>query len=263
MSHPGPIQLLPPLMGGVVTCANIDMSYVPAVEWKRGEDGRIHEVLVDVSWGAERRAKMTSENASLTPKQIRARARRRVRVGDKLSQEGYELMGIKPVEEWDMEELAKGVPRGPDGRFPRGAKTKLMDRAVHDRAMELFRQEVKGSLNSHAVTALKVIGHVLADTDVDDKGRPVTPPSVKLQAATMLVEHVVGKPTQKMETDISVKLQGILGAVMVNPQDMGASTAGVGGMKALPTGYDYAHRGSRGDIIDVEVVNDDDLGGDD
>ena len=77
---------------------------------------------------------------------------------------------------------------------------------------------------------------------------------------------MVGKPVQPTQSEISVKLQGILGAVMVNPSEL----------TAMPTDYTLAQRGYRGDgenpyglppelegIFDAELVDDDEDEGDD
>lgn len=176
---------------------------------------------------------------SMTSKQSRARARRRLKRGKNMADEAWDRL-YKPIEEWDMEELARGRCRAADGSF-RGMPPKFITREIHERAMERFKTLVRDEMNARSLTALTTIQFVLQSQEVDDKGKPLVPAGVKLDAAKFLLDHVVGKPTQPTTTDISVKLQGILGAVMVTPDE-------------LPGSYKPAQVGQRGlpgDVYDV------------
>jgi len=188
----------------------------------------------------------------MTGKQVRSRARRTISKGKKLDDETFEAWSGKPIDEWDLEELARGRPRNAAGDF-RGAPMRHMPRAVHERIAERFKILIRDSMNLNATMALGVVANLLHSEDVDDKGKPIVSPAVKLDASKWLIEHVIGKPVQPTQTDVSVKLQGILGAVMVNPV-MDDSHPD---MAALPPGYTMAHMGTRG-VIDVEVEDDDD-----
>lgn len=193
---------------------------------------------------------VNAEGKLMTGKQIRSRARRKLQAGKKLDDETFDAWAGKPIDEWDLEELARGRPRDTNGGF-RGRPPQYMPRAVHERISERFKLLVRDSMNTNAVAALGVIHNLLADENYDDKGKPIVAPSVKLDAAKWLIEHVIGKPVQPTQSDISVKLQGILGAVMVNPV-IGDDTP------ALPRGYAAGHFGTRGVTIDGEVIEDDD-----
>lgn len=190
----------------------------------------------------------TSKGQLATPKQIRARARRVLKKGKKLDEETFELWAGKPVDEWDLEELARGRPRDKRGGFA-GKPPAYMPRAVHERIAERFRMVIRDGMNQNAVAALGVIQNLLNNEDYDEKGKPLVGANVKLDAAKWLLEHVVGKPVQPQTTDISVKLQGILGAVMVNP----TLDEGHPDMAALPRGYFPAHVGTRGEAIDADA----------
>lgn len=188
----------------------------------------------------------------LTPKQIRARARRRAKRADMMTEAEFNAR-YKPVEEWDLQELAKGRPRDAKGRF-RGAAPKYISREVHERAMERFKGAIKSEMNGHTPAALDAINWVLTNEEVDDKGKPIIPAGTKLEAAKFLLEHVVGKPTQRVEQDISIKLQALLGQVMVNPAT--ALTAGnyqVGHLPGVTMPLATAD-----DIIDLEAEDEDD-----
>lgn len=149
---------------------------------------------------------------SLSPKQIRARARRAAQI----TEDQLEQLYSKPLEEWDAEELARGRPRAKDGTF-KGKAPSFITRALHEEIMKRFEGIVRTEMNVHTVAALQVVGKILENEDEDEKGRPVVPAGTKLEAAKFLIEHILGKPKQRVETDISVKLQGILGHAMVNP----------------------------------------------
>lgn len=177
----------------------------------------------------------------LTQKRIRARARRAARHGKEISKEERDIVW-KPVEDWDFEELARGRPRAADGTF-RGRTPKFVTRAIHEQAMEQFKRTVRLELNGKTVDALQVMSQILANDDYDEKGRPVVPAGTRLDAAKFLIEHVVGKAVQPTTSDISVKLQGILGMAMVNPTEDG--------------GYAPAHMGTRGELTTGLSAEDD------
>lgn len=159
-------------------------------------------------------------------KQIRKRIRRSRKIAS--SEDLLLLYDGKPVEEWDYQELARGRPRAKDGTF-KGLKPAWIDRSLHEQIVKRFETIVREEMNAHTVDALAIIGKVLNDEEIDDKGKPRTAAGTKLDAAKFLVEHVIGKPKQRTETDISVKLQGILGTAIVNPS--------ADGTYALTSGY--------------------------
>lgn len=156
----------------------------------------------------------------LTPKQIRARARRKANRTEIMTKEELEhLYPQKPIDEWDMDELAAGRPRNSKGSFT-GPKPKWITREIHEQAMERFRLKIKEGMRGTTVYAMQKLAELLEDDEVDDKGKPLVSASTKADLIKFLIEHEVGKPTQRVESDVSVKLQGILGAVMVNPNEL-------------------------------------------
>lgn len=178
----------------------------------------------------------------MTPKAIRNRSRRRGGITQKEFNRLY-----KPIEQWDEEELAKGRPRASDGSF-RGKTPQWLTREMHEQAMDRFKQLIGDRMRGEAVNAIGVVANLLNSTEVDDRGKPVVPASTQLQAAQWLVEHVIGKPKQRTETDISVKLQGVLATAMIGGAGMDAPPMPLGA-QALP---------SWSQVIDAEVVDDDD-----
>lgn len=185
-------------------------------------------------------------------KQIRARRRRAMKGLKKISDVSEDLaleLDIKPIEEWDFEELARGRPRNKDGTF-RGRKPSYISRELHEKIMDRFKLMVKQKMVGNGIDAMNALDYLLNNEDMAKGGRPLVPPTVRLQAATYVMDHLIGRPTQPVQTDVSVKLQGILGMAMVNPTDDG--------------GFQLAQRGSiqqaalPGEIIVEEEDEDDD-----
>jgi hypothetical protein len=101
--------------------------------------------------------------------------------------------------------------------------------------MDRFKAVIREGMNANAINALSAIDRILANDGEDRKGRPLIPASVKLQAAQYLLDHVVGRAVQPTQSEISVKLQGILGTVMVSPTEVdGAFQVGQFATRALP-----------------------------
>lgn len=203
-------------------------------------------VLRDGGTGEDTRPR-SADGKLLTPKQIRARARRRVARGHSsrkpaLTKQEFEAL-YKPIDEWDLEELARGRPRDPNGTFT-GRSPSWVTREVYEKSMERFQQAIKTRMGEQSITALDTLYYILNNEEVDNRGKPLIPASVKLQASTFLLEHVVGKPKQHVQQDISVKLQGILGAVMANPNEALASPdqgGRLGYAEDNQPGYNLAH----------------------
>jgi hypothetical protein len=165
---------------------------------------------------------LTPDGKLLTPRQIRARARRRFARGMRshqgaITKQEFEAL-YKPLDQWDLEELAHGRPRNSNGKF-RGPAPSWITREVYEKAMEQFQLAIKSRMGVQGVTALNTLEFLLSDQAIDKRGRPMIPPSVKLQATTFLLDHIVGKPKQHVQQDISVRLQAVLGAVMANPNE--------------------------------------------
>lgn len=131
-----------------------------------------------------------------------------------------EIKYRKPLDEWDPEELARGRLRDKNGGWG-GSAPKWISGEIHEEAMDRFTSIVKTGMRVAALDGIQVVQDILRNEEIDNRGRPQVAPSTKLQAAQFLIEHVVGKPTQRIEQDISVKLQGILASVMVNPNEAG------------------------------------------
>lgn len=144
-------------------------------------------------------------------KRERTKARRRAARGAKVATLAY-----KPVDEWDEEELARGRPRDLSGTF-RGRRPEWLPTVIVEEAVSIFREVQEGRLRATVPEAITALNFCLSCDDVDGKGRRIVPVPTKLAAAQFAIEHLVGKPKQRVEADISVKLQAILAEVMVMP----------------------------------------------
>jgi hypothetical protein len=174
------------------------------------------------------------EGKLLTGKQVRARARRRVAKADRLNHEAEEILMVKPIDEWDIEELAHGRPRAADGTF-RGRNSRYISRELHEEATRRLREMVRGEMNVQGLSALATLDWLLNNSERDRRGKLLVQPSVRLQAATFLIDHIMGKAVQPQTTDISVTLQGILATTSVSPVEIeGSFVSDHQGSLALP-----------------------------
>jgi hypothetical protein len=148
-------------------------------------------------------------------KKARKKAQRKIRKGQLISAEGIKELW-KPIEEWDDEELARGRPRDMGGGF-RGRKPTWVTPEVHEAALDRFKLIIREGMNASTHKAIKVVENILENEEVDRRGKPIVSFATKFQAATFLIEHVLGKPKQHTEMDISVKLQGILANSIITP----------------------------------------------
>jgi hypothetical protein len=164
---------------------------------------------------------------SQKPSAVRGRIKR----ANKRLEAATEDIGIfynKPVEEWDFEELQRGRPRSHNGRFT-GAKPAWITGAVLAEAQKRLKSLTKQELHMHANAAIAVIADLMVDDRVDRLGKPVTSSATKLQAATYVLDHIIGKSTAHVEVEGSLQLNQMLAAVIINPDGQDAFPAIVPG----------------------------------
>lgn len=179
---------------------------------------------------------MPPRTRSQKPSATRARIRRN---GAKIDSD-IEILYQKPIDEWDMEELARGRPRNKAGNFqgPRPSWiTPLILKAASDKLRQLTTQE----LSVFAGDAVRVMAQLMNEDGTDFDGKPLVPASVRLSAATYVMDQIIGKPKSQVEVTGNVVLESLMAEVLVN-DDTGS----------------HAHP-----VIDAEVVEDDDEGDDD
>src|SRR5882724_7905608 len=130
-------------------------------------------------------------------KRDRQKARRRIR---DLEHRHAEAWYNKPIEDWDDEELARGRPRNSAGDF-RGKAPAWVSREVHEEAVRRFTNIATDDMRALVPEAIKTVENIILSTATDEKGKRLVPPAVQLAAAQWVVEHLVGKPKQRLEAD--------------------------------------------------------------
>jgi hypothetical protein len=158
----------------------------------------------------------TGDRDSLRPRAARRRLRNNVKRLEEDILSDIELVYEKPVAEWDWEELSHGRPRGIDGTF-KGKKPVWITPAIQAEARKRMRLMTEDQLMVHAESAIDVLKELMTDQNVDDFGKPTTPAAVKLQAATYIINHIIGTPRARVEMDVHNPLVELMGGILVNP----------------------------------------------
>lgn len=161
---------------------------------------------------------------SREPSQIRNRLRRKA-TQPKAFKADLEMLieaGYKPVEDWDLEELARGKPRDKDGKF-RGRPSRWITSEVAQEAKKRLVQETLGGLSTHVHSAIKTIAWLLTCDEVDDKGKLIVDPATKLKAAMFVIENIAGKPKAVVEVEAADFTRRMIASAIIlddgTPQD--------------------------------------------
>ncbi len=156
---------------------------------------------------------------STKPSQIRNRARRRMN-GWNDEAENYLTAIGKPIEEWDLEELARGRPRAVDGTF-KGKAPEWLTPVIMREAKRRLMDHTFGQLAGHVDTAITTIANLIADDSFDENGRPIVDARTKLAAAQFIIENVIGKPKAIVEVEAADTVRQFLaGALVMSNEDM-------------------------------------------
>lgn len=160
---------------------------------------------------------------SKDPGQIRRRLRRKEKARAQDLDLYQDLIYGKRIEDWDLEELARGRPRAKDGTF-KGRTPGWLTPAIQNEAKRRLLEETYGLLAGHVHQAVKVMGQLLVSDEVDDNGKPVVDSKTKYAAAAFIIEHMIGKPQAlvKMEVEVSEAKEAIAAAIILDdgkPQD--------------------------------------------
>lgn len=215
----------------------IDAGTLPARfnPYKPGTDK--HEAFKQRVTLADDRPRDPETQRLMTERQVRRRAERKLKKGLHLTDEEMEIL-FKPLGEWDLEELKQGRPRGIDGKFHGPTPQGFLRGEIKERVREELQRRVRAQLDGLTVDATKTISDLMNNDEIDGRGRPLVPAGVKMRAAEFVVDHMLGKPVARVENDLSAKLIGLLGDVMIAP---GAQLTADG---VVPTGA--LHAGQRG-----------------
>lgn len=154
---------------------------------------------------------------SRDPKQIRIRLRRAAKGNAKRDgrmERDIEMLYQKPIEEWDLQELAHGRPRNAAGDF-RGRTPTWVTPTIQKEAKKRLLDETLGDLAGHIGKAVKCIGDLIESDVLDENGKPIVDARTKLAASTFVIEHFTGKPKAFVEIDASDDTRAALAAAIV------------------------------------------------
>jgi hypothetical protein len=165
---------------------------------------------------------------SRDPAQIRRRLRRAAK-GDK-KRDGriardMEMLYQKPLEEWDLEELARGRPRDKNGKFT-GRLPSWCGANVQMEAKRRLITETRARLAGHADLAIRTLGNLLVSDECDMNGKPIVDAKTKYAAAAFILEHTIGKPQALVSVEVSEPKKAIAAAIIL---DDGAPQGHFGG----------------------------------
>ena len=148
------------------------------------------------------RQRKPAAELSTIPNSVRARLRKRKATDTEgIKADAAALYG-KPIDEWDLEELARGYPRGPDGKFPTGRRppAAVLGVTAHELSRRL-KTETRRELSSHIHTALSTLAGLMTDERTDEDGRPLVPASVKADVAKYVTDQLIGKAKISVDID--------------------------------------------------------------
>lgn len=111
----------------------------------------------------------------------------------------------KPIDEWDLEELARGRPRAKDGTFKGPAPTWITPVVIAE-AKRRLKSGIISQMAVYATDALAVVYKIMMSTEKDSDGRPLVSTRERMDAAKFIIEHTIGKPRQAMELESSASM---------------------------------------------------------
>lgn len=142
------------------------------------------------------------------------------------------LRGEEDVSLWSEEELIRGQKKGINGGWV-GRKPSVVPKAVHD---ELVKRKLSKSyelLRDNLVSAVQVLVEIANDKEASHSDR--------LKAATLIMERVMGKPTE----NVNLAVQAIEA-----PWQKALNLAIVGSLEQAAT-----RNATDGEIVDAEIVD--------
>lgn len=145
----------------------------------------------------------------MTPSQIRNRLRRRVgRAEEELANLMEHDPRYKPLDQWDYEELCKGVPRNRKGNFQGQAyRPAWLTAPIQEEIRRRLRIKATADLSSHIKAAIEVMTRIMMDPDEKS--------SIRMDAAKFIIEQVLGKATQHMDIAVGDKVKDALASALV------------------------------------------------
>lgn len=117
-----------------------------------------------------------------------------------------ELYYQKPIDDWDFEELQRGMPRNKNGEFS-GRAPKWLTPVLMAEAQTRLKTMSAKQLGMYAGAAIKVMVDLMEHSRV---------PMVRFNAAKYVLDQIIGLPTQRVETKAQIEFESLLADVMVN-----------------------------------------------
>lgn len=162
------------------------------------------------------------EKLSTNPAQIRRRLRRGRNVEEDLELYAKHHHSFRPVADWDIEELAHGMPRNSAGAF-RGRPPAWVTETVVREARKRLIDHTTGLLGGQVEFAVKTMIKLIKSDERDDKGRLIVDAATKLKACMFIIEHVKGKAKEIVEVDATDMTKKMIAAAIIlddgAPQD--------------------------------------------
>ena len=151
---------------------------------------------------------------STNPHQMRVRLRKKQgRLKEDVDL--YMIHGYgKPIDEWDLEELAMGKPRNKAGNFS-GRPPSWLNMSIQNEARRRLLKHAFGTLAAHADTAIQVIYNLMTSEEVDEFGKPIVDARTRLAAAQYVLDHIIGKPKAHVEIEGTEITRQALAAALV------------------------------------------------
>lgn len=137
------------------------------------------------------------------------------------------ICGEDDVEKWDDEELLRGRRRAKDGTF-RGGEPVLIPAQVYEEFKRRQLERVEQAFMENVAAAAQNLADMAADKNLDA--------AIRLRAQKMLLDRVLGRPTESVEVRGHLKHEQVIEQVTINRDELAATTD---------------------DIVDAEVVEDD------
>lgn len=106
------------------------------------------------------------------------------------------LSGENDLSTWTDDELRRGQQRDKNGRWP-ARKPKVVPKVLHDELVRRQYDEASQILRSSLVDAVTLFHTIVMDPEAES--------AVRLKAAQVIVERVMGKAQQNVKLDVGVK----------------------------------------------------------
>lgn len=129
----------------------------------------------------------------------------------------FEQEGYKPVEEWDLEELSAGKPRGKNGLIPKTRRPMWITPKIHAEIRRRLLDEGFNNLATHLVPAIQTLSDMLANETYDMDGKPIVDARTKVDIAKFIIEQILGKARQRVDHSADPSFRDFLATALVLP----------------------------------------------